>query len=456
MAPIGAVGEILIEGPILARQYLNCPDLTTAQFITVPWLPPSRRVYRSGDYAYQDAQGRFHFHGRRDAQVKVNGQRVDLGEIEKGLASSHNDIHQAATVIFHRQLKVVGRNCPDVRLAAFVVFADLASPHGGENELSPIVMADGLRERMWSIRKHLQRVLPRHMIPSVYLPMASLPKTKTLKLDRRALSTILESLVEQDLQSFTLSYERDKLERTASHEPRNDIESTLLRHWTKALGLSESSHGGINGNFFDLGGDSISAMHFTWLVGGDGLHLSVSQVYAHPTISELGEFLADKGPKSHEASANGEGKIPLPLSLVTQVEISAVLDEVRCLGLAVEDVEDIYPATATQFGMLLDTEQKKETWVARDVWELPFDLDQERLRAAWESVVQRNPILRTRIVPVSTASCQAYQVVLHHRVASAAWNNGSRVYEMGFGRPLSIHRIHSREFEWIRHHAACK
>ncbi|CCF46804.1 enniatin synthetase [Colletotrichum higginsianum] len=84
LLPIGATGEIVVDGPILAIGYLNQPDLTAAHFISsVPFLPEGHRVYRTGDLACYAADGNFHFRGRRDTQVKVNGQRVDFLEVEK-------------------------------------------------------------------------------------------------------------------------------------------------------------------------------------------------------------------------------------------------------------------------------------------------------------------------------------------------------------------------------------
>lgn len=454
LAPIGATGEILIDGPILAREYLGRRDLTAAQFVTVPWLP-GRRAYRTGDLACYDTLGNFHFRGRRDAQVKLNGQRVDLGEIESSLMSIRHDIQQVSAVLFERQVTANRRSHVSVQLAAFVVFTDTASHQGPANTASPVEMADDLRERILDIRKDMQRLVPRHMIPSIYLPMPGLPRTRTLKLDRKALRMMLEDMDEADIRSFTFSCTGWGLGNSTYQAPRNDMESTLLRHWSQALSLSEPIHQGIVGHFFDLGGDSISAMHFVWLARAEGLHLSVSDVYAHPTILELSEFLAAH---DHDIQPSRDDQAPLPFSLVTLDEKDAVLKEAGHLGFAAEHVEDIYPATATQVGLLLQTEQHKDMWMARNCWEFPGGFDVGSFRAAWESVVERNPILRTRIVQAAVAgsSSQAYQIVLRHRLDFVVWDSASQQDSMGFGQPLSIHRLWDDKFEWIRHHAICK
>ncbi|KAG8156447.1 hypothetical protein KVR01_013681 [Diaporthe batatas] len=457
LAPLGATGELLIEGPIVARGYLGLPDLNATKFVGMPWLRPDRKVYRTGDLASQDAQGHFHFRGRRDnGLVKINGQRLDLGEVTTVLASSRGDIRQAAAVTFQRQgVADSPPSHPAVRLAAFIVLSDTASALGSVNitRLSPLAMTHGLRERILDIKKHLQTLLPKHMIPSVFVPVSALPKTRTLKIDLKAMAKMMETMTEADLQSLSLSLRADISEGTAYKAPRNAMESTILQHWTKALGLCEkTTPAGVDDNFFELGGDSITAMHFTWLARGDGLHLSVRDIYAHPSVSDLAGLLATRCPEgSPEQKADDP---PLPFSLVSAGEKEAVLSEVRELGLGATDVEDIYAATVTQRGLLLETETSKDLWVSKDVFEFEADVDPERLRVAWERLVELNPIFRTRIVHAAAVGgvAQAYQVVLR---PGKVWGDGSQAEEcrFGFGHPLSYQRIQSNRFEWIRHHS---
>ena len=88
LAPLGSVGELLIEGPFLARGYLKDSHKTQAAFIQAPkWLSNYRptistRMYRTGDLVRYNHDGTIHYIGRKDAQVKISGQRIELGEIE--------------------------------------------------------------------------------------------------------------------------------------------------------------------------------------------------------------------------------------------------------------------------------------------------------------------------------------------------------------------------------------
>lgn len=457
LAPVGATGEILIEGPILAREYLGRSDLNSTSFMGVPWLPPDRRVYRTGDLAFQDSEGHFHFRGRRDdGQVKINGQRVDLGEVTTTLASTRPDIREAAALTYQRKAAADEGSHSVIRLSAFIVFADMASD-GLVDTPSFLPMTDRLQERMLDIRKHLQRLLPKHMLPSVFLPMTSLPKSRTLKVDRRALKAMVECLTDADLDRSTLAHESSRLADAKYKAPRNSLETTLLQHWTKALGLSEkAAHVGVDDNFFDLGGDSINAMHFIWLARGDGLHLSVADVHSHSSVSELAKLL---GREEAMTSTRYEAwDVPVPFSLVSSDEKCAVMNELHDLDIYPDDVEDIYHATATQVGLLLETEKHKNMWVSKDTLKLTATVDAKRLRAAWEGLVEQNAIFRTRVVYAAAAGAdaQAYQIILRYGDAFAVWDDGSEDPVFGFGRPLSVHRLRDNHLEWIRHHSLCE
>ena len=103
LAPLGSVGELFIEGPLLSRGYLNDPGKTTASFlVNPPWVQdkPSvkRRMYKTGDLVRYNSDGSLDYLGRKDSQVKVNGQRLELGEVEHHL-SAHEDVSRAISLV---------------------------------------------------------------------------------------------------------------------------------------------------------------------------------------------------------------------------------------------------------------------------------------------------------------------------------------------------------------------
>ncbi|QNP68638.1 amino acid adenylation domain-containing protein [Streptomyces roseirectus] len=253
--PDGAVGEVYIAGGGPARGYLGRPALTAGRFVADPFGAPGERLYRTGDLATYGPDGHLRFLGRADHQVKVRGFRVELGEIEAAL-TTHQDVAEAA---------VTARQDPrgEARLIAYVV---------ADHALAP----DTLRD-------HLARTLPAHMIPATYVPVAALPRTASGKLDRAALP-------EPDAAALT--------EKTA---PRTPAERTLRALFADVLGVEEHQVG-VHDSFFDLGGHSLLAPRLTARIRAElGTETTLRTLFDTPTIAALAR---------HDTPANG-GTAPL-------------------------------------------------------------------------------------------------------------------------------------------------
>ncbi|HEX8430487.1 MAG TPA: hypothetical protein VF625_04335, partial [Longimicrobium sp.] len=158
--PASAEGEVYAAGAALARGYLARPALTAERFVPSPFGPAGARLYRTGDRARWSDDGELEYLGRTDAQVKVRGYRVELGEVEASV-QSHPSVHQAA-VAAHG-------DGPSKRLVAYVV----ALP--------------GRTAEAASLRAHVAARLPEHMVPAAWVPLEVLPLTPSGKVDRRAL-----------------------------------------------------------------------------------------------------------------------------------------------------------------------------------------------------------------------------------------------------------------------------
>jgi aryl carrier-like protein len=212
----GTVGEIHIRTPFLTLGYFNRPELTRQVFIPNPLSQNSTDIiYKTGDLGRVLADGNFELIGRIDHQVKIRGQRVELGEIEAVL-KKHAAVVEAAAIV-----KESGPD--DQRLVIYFVAA----------EGQPVSLTD--------LRLYLFDSLPEHMVPSVLMPLEAMPLTRTGKIDRNMLPEPDDS--------------RPQLEQEYV-APRDSIEETLAAIWIAILRLQRV---GVHDNFFQLGGHSLLA-----------------------------------------------------------------------------------------------------------------------------------------------------------------------------------------------------
>ncbi|MBC8153607.1 MAG: amino acid adenylation domain-containing protein, partial [Bacteroidetes bacterium] len=244
----GDIGELCISGVCLATGYLNDPAQTAERFIS--WNHPQRgaiRMYKTGDLARYLASGDIEFHGRKDNQVKIRGNRVELGEIE--VALNQEETVQQAVVIVREQAP--GQK----RLVAYLV------PTSEEVDTLPI-------------KQRLERQLPDYMIPSAFVWLGELPQTTSGKVDRLALP-------EPDVLRPNMS--------VAYRAPATPTEERLVGLWEEALKLDEI---GVDDNFFELGGHSLVAVQFMMhLERETGKRLPLSTLFEYSTIHKLAALL---------------------------------------------------------------------------------------------------------------------------------------------------------------------
>ncbi|WP_405883202.1 amino acid adenylation domain-containing protein [Streptomyces sp. NBC_01136] len=243
--PPGVSGELYVAGAGLARGYLGRPGLTAERFVADPYGPPGTRMYRTGDLVRWRADGQLEFVGRTDHQVKVRGFRIELGEVEAALLDQPGVLE--AAVLADRD------EAGQTRLVAGVGRGDDAPWTAGE----------------W--RAALARRLPGYMIPSLFVELPRLPQTANGKLDRAALLERAGTAGPAQV-------------NTAS--PRDHIELTLYQIWKRLLLQADI---GIDDNFFDIGGTSISAIKLAHAIRESfGETLPIRDIMLHPTIEALG------------------------------------------------------------------------------------------------------------------------------------------------------------------------
>lgn len=237
---IGAVGELLVEGPILARGYLGDSAQTSISFVERLDWAPGKRLYRTGDLVKYDSAGQLHFVGRRDAQVKLRGQRIELGEIERQLVLESRVQHCLA---------LVPKSGPCAkRLVAVVALNGSAVAQPVKMSASPIKILDApWLEHIDCMRCFLLDKLPPYMNPELWFILTSLPRNSSGKLDRKGVTKYLESLTPDEFASLLPRMDDESFERDGTQ-----LEIRLRRIWGEALNVGEDEIRW-NTSFYHLG-----------------------------------------------------------------------------------------------------------------------------------------------------------------------------------------------------------
>ncbi len=392
MAPVavGVPGELFVGGAGLARGYVGRPELTAERFVPHPFpAEPGERLYRSGDLGRWREGGGLEHLGRVDDQVKIRGHRIELGEVRVAL-ESHPGVSQAAVVVREDR---AGQK----RLAAYVV------PRGAVT--------------VEELRSHLASRLPAPMVPSAWKLLASLPLTRNGKLDRR-----------------TLPAPEEPGGGTGFRPPGTATAELLAGIWSEVLGCGPV---GADANFFALGGDSMLAVQVCARARKAGLPLAVEDLFRTPTLDEL----ASQVESARQPSLAEAAGLPR-FGLVQEAD----------RGRLPEEIEDAYPMSRLQLGMLFHGEYAPEAPVYHDVhsFHLRTALREDALRSALAGLMARHAVLRTAFDLASYS--QPLQLV-HPRVdppleTADLRHLGLAEQERAVAELIAAEK--SRRFDWAR------
>jgi amino acid adenylation domain-containing protein/non-ribosomal peptide synthase protein (TIGR01720 family) len=262
-ASVGVVGELYVAGAGLGYGYVGRAGLTASRFVACPFGDPDARMYRTGDLVCWRSDGQLDYLGRADEQVKIRGYRIELGEVRAALAGV-DGVEQA--VVIARE------DSPgDKRLVGYVTGA-----------VDPAAARRVLAER-----------LPGYMVPAAVVLLDALPLTPNGKLDTRA----LPAPEFQDTDRY--------------RAPASAVEEILAGIYAQVLGVERV---GVDDSFFDLGGDSLSAMRLVAAVNtGLDARLAVPAVFETPTVAQLAPRI-DGGEGRLEPLVAGPRPAVVPLS----------------------------------------------------------------------------------------------------------------------------------------------
>ncbi|MCX5386277.1 non-ribosomal peptide synthetase [Streptomyces sp. NBC_00083] len=238
--PAGVGGELYVGGFLLGRGYVNAPGLTASRFVANPFANDGSRLYRTGDLARFAPDGSLDFLGRADNQVKIRGMRLELEDVEAGLAEHPGVRH---TCVVAKKNSAGG-----TYLVGYVI------PAAGSGDLR----ADAVKE--WAAGHMVEYMVPAHIVV-----MNAFPLTANGKLDRRALP-------------------EPEIGTGAFVRPSTDDERAVCTAVASVLRLDEV---GVDQDFFALGGDSILAISLLSALREAGLYVSAGQIFANSVLGAL-------------------------------------------------------------------------------------------------------------------------------------------------------------------------
>ncbi|KAL7780679.1 hypothetical protein CFE70_010704 [Pyrenophora teres f. teres 0-1] len=261
LVPLGVVGELVVTGDGLARGYTD-PARNIDRFVSVEIGGKTVRAYRTGDYVrHRPTDGQLEFFGRMDGQVKIRGNRVELGEVEHALRSD-KAVREAVAVLQQH-------DGSEARLAGFVTVhedAEIADEQDVESRKSRHLYS--IKQRLTEL---LEAQLPAYMVPQTITILDAMPVNQNGKADRKALE---QQIGTQEGQSGL------------KRQPETEMQRTMQQLWAGVLAIAPDSIG-LDDSFFRLGGDSIAAMKLVGEARRAGIQLTVADLFRNPRLDQL-------------------------------------------------------------------------------------------------------------------------------------------------------------------------
>ncbi|KAL4869849.1 hypothetical protein BDV12DRAFT_195858 [Aspergillus spectabilis] len=460
ICPVGAVGELWVEGPLLARGYHNDTKKTESTFVTNPkWAKTvglkGHRFYNTGDLVRQASNGDFVYQARKDSQVKIRGQRVEVGEIEYRVKKLLPAVKSLVA-----SLITPGGSSSSLMIAVVMELDDqLLQRHILPDPLHEIFLPNtsNLKDAFNQLHTSLSEVLPSYMVPRLFVPVTQLPQTASSKLDRRTMKQMLESLPEDVLFQYSLS-------DSTSVAPTTDMEKKLQSLWAAVLNV-ELERVGLQDNFLHLGGDSFTAMRLVSTANATKVPITVADIFRYPKLQDMAGHLEEQ--MTRRETVEDIPRFAL-WKEAYQSETDPVVNEEELhrvagvCGVAVENIEDVYPCTPLQEGLMAITTQQAGSYIGRWVFRIRDSTDSKAFKKAWTRLTQKMPILRTRIVTGQQSG--AIQVVVRE---PALWRDGNDLQQyldqdlqesFGYGQALVRQAIikatnEQRYFVLTAHHS---
>ena len=419
---IGAVGELLLEGPLVGAGYFRDIERTKASFVDSPeWLTYGNstnhkgrqgRLYKTGDLVSYNSDGSLNFIGRKDAQTKINGQRLELGDVE------HN-------LIAYMDAGPSGKTA-----------AEVLTPSDSDKPMLVAFVQSSqhvdFRAKMIGFQDRLAARLPAYMIPSAYITIEELPLSSSGKMDRKQLRAIGATMTRHEL---TTSFSAQTERRT----PSTDHELCLQKLWSEVLNVLIESIAA-DDSFLQHGGDSIRAMNLTMRGRHEGFDLTVADILGNVKLSQMALRMQTRAEESRVVELDYQ-----PFSLLLPASQQPIEQQLIEYGLSLDNVLDIFPVTDLQTRYLLGTYTTARSSVFYHTMDRDDEFDLPRIQHALVSLLEQFDMLRTVVIPYKN---MFLQIVLGNV------NSDSTVFETGTDS-LDEYTLHLKNRDLLSVFGAC-
>lgn len=376
----GGVGELCVSGKLVGKGYLNRDELTAERFPTLAAF--GDRVYRTGDLVRVLHDGCFDFLGRADDQVKLRGQRLEVGEINQCVREGVAEVVDVVTLVVRNE-----KQQKDLLVSFVVTTQDQKA-----KELHIIKGAEAV-----SISQKVQRAcrdrLPGYMVPTYVLLLPFVPLSPNNKAEVKELRALFNKLSPEQL--------------VAPSASSSAVIGVVGRKLCKALAMmSGSTEETITPatNIFELGVDSITVLRFVRALKREGVNTHAAVILRNPIVADLTEALQSS--KSLATSSSGLLEARQTIEACQHRHKGHIC---RVLDVTSDEIEYVAPCSALQQGMISRSRSDDggTAYFNTFPYELAEDVSLPELRSAWEGLVRDSTILRTKFVSTMDGYVQA-------------------------------------------------
>ncbi|RKU49052.1 Nonribosomal Peptide Synthase (NRPS), variant 2 [Coniochaeta pulveracea] len=376
----GGVGELCVSGKLVGKGYLNRPDLTTERFPTLEGF--GERVYRTGDLVRILHDGCFDFLGRADDQVKLRGQRLELGEINHTIKSGVPEVVDVATLVIRNEKQ---------QKDLLVSFGVAQSNNNPTQDLE-IIVTDSASKLSKDVLNACRAKLPGYMVPTYVFCLPYIPLSSNNKAETRKLKALFNTLDPEQLMTLTKSGDGQLAE--AAHRIV-EVLSTVERVDTKQVNADTS--------IFELGVDSISVMRFSTALKRAGYaQATPAMILKNSRLGDLAQALSCKGAPTVEDNTTAARQLVQACYHRHSGQVA------RELGIDFQDIEYVAPCSPLQEGMITRSKMPGTEGAYFNVFkfELAHNVSPSRLKKAWDNLVESCSILRTRFAQTTDGHVQ--------------------------------------------------